>query len=142
MKTILPHPHHAYGTAHRILQSVDHPTQISITETTMQPSRLPYVSDPDVSPGTDPPTRTLIERYGGGETGQRGMDIRVPCPPRARPLCGEVTPSAGPSNLSASSVILHVVHESSPGICHSDAISKVDSNSPCSLQISVCTQSD
>ena len=41
----------------------------------MRPCHLPPASDPAVSAGTDPPTGTLIQRC--GETGTRGMDIRV-----------------------------------------------------------------
>ena len=68
----------------------------------MRPCHLPHASDPAVSDGTDPLTGPLIQRY--GETGMRGMDIRVFCPPRARPPHGHAAPGTGSSGFSASLV--------------------------------------
>ena len=61
-------------------------------------------------------------------------------PPRSRLLCGEVTPSAGSSDLSARLVSLH--HESSPSMYRCDDVFEVDSHAPCLDQIGVCPQSD
>ena len=75
-----------------------------------------------------------------GEPGQRGPDIRVLCPPRARPFHGEATPDADSSDLSASLVSLPVIHESSPGRCRREHV--LDSHAPRPAQIGVYPQSD
>ena len=91
--------------SHQYLPSVEPYSQVSPAEPFRRPNRLSHISDPDVSTGNDPPTGTLIQRC--GETGQRGPDIRVLCPPRARSFYGEATPDADSSDLSARLVNLH-----------------------------------
>ena len=105
----------------------------------MRPYHLPHASDPDVSAGTDPLTGALIQRY--GETGTRGTDIRVLCPPRARPPHGHAAPGTGSSGFSAGLVSLPAIHEPSLNDSNDDADSKVDAHFPCPIQIGVCPQS-
>ena len=105
----------------------------------MRLCHLPYVFDPSVSAGTDPLTGTLIQRC--GETGLRGKDIRVLCPPRARPPHGHAAPGTGSSGYSAILVSLHAIHEPSLDDSIGDADSKVDAHPPCPIQIDVCPQS-
>ena len=111
---------------------------MSSTEPFRRPSRLFHVSDSDVSSGNDPPTGTLIKRC--GETGQRGLDIRVLCPPCTRPFHGEATPDADSSDPSASLVSLPVIHELSPGRCRREDV--LDSQAPRPAQIGLCPQFD
>ena len=108
-------------------------TQVTYTGPKMQSCHLPHVSDPAVSAGTDPPTGTLIQRC--RETGMRGMDIRVLCPPRARPPHGHAAPGMGSSRFSASLVILPALHEPSLDDSNGDADSKVYAHPPCPIQI-------
>ena len=105
----------------------------------MRLCRFPHVSDPAVSAGTDPPTGTLIQRC--GETGNRGPDIRVLCPPRARAPHGHAAPGAGSSGFSVSLVSLPVIHEASLDDSAGDADSKLDAHPPFPLQTGVCPQS-
>ena len=105
----------------------------------MLPYHLPHASDLDVSAGTDPLTGALIQRY--GETGTRGTDIRVLCPPRARPPHGHAAPGTDFSGFSAGLVSLPAIHEPSLNDSNDDADSKVDAHFPCPIQIGVCPQS-
>ena len=61
----------------------------------------------------------------------RGMDIRVLCPPRARPPHGHAAPGMGSSRFSASLVILPALHEPSLDDSNGDADSKVYAHPPC-----------
>ena len=98
-----------------------------------RPRYPPDAPVPDVSPGTDPSTGTLIQRC--GETSRLGSDIRELCPLRARPQSGEATPVADSSDLSASLVSLPVIHESPPDRYRRD-------DAPRPAQIGLSTQSD
>ena len=71
----------------------------------------------------------------------RGTDIRVLCPPRARPPHGHAIPGTGSSGFSASFVSLPAIHEPSLDDSNGDADSKVDAHPPCPVQIGVCPQS-
>ena len=71
----------------------------------------------------------------------RGTDIRVLCPPRARPPQGNAAPGTGSSGFSAGLVSLPAIHEPSLDDSNGDADSKVDAHSPCPIQIGVCPQS-
>ena len=71
----------------------------------------------------------------------RGTDIRVFCPPRARPPHGHVAPGTGSSGFSASLVSLPAIHELSLDDSNGDADSKVDAHPPCPIQMGVCPQS-
>ena len=86
-----------------------------------------------------PLTGTLIHRC--GETGIRGTDIRVLCPPRARPPHGHAAPGTGSSGFSASLVSLPAIHEPSLDDSNGDADSKIEAHPPCPIQIGVCPQS-
>ena len=68
----------------------------------------------------------------------RGMDIRVLCPPRARPPHGHATTGTGSSGFIASLVSLPVIHEPSLDDSNGDADSKVDAHPPYPIQIGVC----
>ena len=71
----------------------------------------------------------------------RGMDIRVLCPPHARPPHGHAAPGTGSSGCSASLVSLPAIHEPLLDDSNGDADSKVDAHPPCPIQIGVCPQS-
>ena len=71
----------------------------------------------------------------------RGTDIRVLCPPRARPPHGHAAPGTGSSGFSASLVSLPAIHEPSLDDSNGDADSKVDAHPPYPIQIGVCPQS-
>ena len=71
----------------------------------------------------------------------RGTDIRVLCPPRARPPQGNAAPGTGSSGFSAGLVSLPAIHEHPLDDSNGDADSKVDAHPPCSIQIGVCPQS-
>ena len=71
----------------------------------------------------------------------RGTNIRVLCPPRARPPHGHVAPGTGASGFSAGLVSLPTIHEPSLDDSNNDADSKVDAHPPCPIQIGVCPQS-
>ena len=114
-------------------------TQITYTGPTLRPCHLPHAPDPTVSAGIDPLTGTLIQRC--GETGTRGTDIRVLCPPRARPPHGHAAPGMGSSGFSAGLVSLPAIHELSLDDSNGDADSKVDAHPPCPIQLGVCPQS-
>ena len=60
----------------------------------------------------------------------RGTDIRVLCPPRARPPHGHAAPGTGSSGFSASLVSLSAVRELSFDDSNGDADSRVDAHSP------------
>ena len=72
----------------------------------------------------------------------RGTDIRVLCLPHARFPHGHAGPGTGSSGFSAGLVSLPAIHEPSLDDNNGDADSKVDAHPPCSIQISVCPQSD
>ena len=124
---------------HGCSNPVNAKTQVTYTGLKMQSCHLLHVSDPAVSAGTDPLTGTLIQRC--RETGMRGMDIRVLCPPRARPPRGHAAPGTGSSRFSASLVSLPALHEPSLDDSNGDADSKVDAHPPCPIQIGVYPQS-
>ena len=105
----------------------------------MRPYHTPHDSEPDVSAGTDPLTRALIQ--GCGETGMRGTDIRMLCPPRARPSRGHAAPGTGTSGFSAGLVSLLAIHNPSLNDSNGNDNSKVDAYPPCTTQIGVCPQS-
>ena len=71
----------------------------------------------------------------------RGTDIRVLCPPRARPRHGHAAPGTGSSGFSAGLVSLPALHEPSLNDSNGDADFKVDAYPPCPTQIGVCPQS-
>ena len=71
----------------------------------------------------------------------RSTDIRVLCPPRARPPHGHAAPGTSSSGFSASLVNLPAIHEPSLDDSNGDADSKVDAHPPCPIQIGVCPQS-
>ena len=71
----------------------------------------------------------------------RGMDIRVLCPPRARPPHGHAAPGTGSFGFSASLVSLPALHEPSLDDSNDDADPKVDAHPPGRIQIGVCPQS-
>ena len=68
----------------------------------------------------------------------RGMDIRMLCPPRARPPHGHAAPGTGSSGFSASLVSLPTIYEPSLDDDNGNADSKVDARPPCPIQIGVC----
>ena len=124
-------PHHGYSP------SVNTNTQVTYTGPTLRPCHLPHASDPVVSARTDPLTGTIIQRC--GETRTRGTDIRVLCPPHARPPHGHAAPGMGSSGFSAGLVSLPAIHELPLDDSNGDADS--DAHPPCPLQIGVCPQS-
>ena len=69
------------------------------------------------------------------------MDIRVLCPPRARPPHGHAAPGTSSSGFIASLVSLPAIDEPSLDDSNGDADSKVDAHPPCPIQIGVCPQS-
>ena len=71
----------------------------------------------------------------------RDTDIRVLCPPRARPLHGHASPGTRSSGFSAGLVSLPAIHEPALDDSNDDADSKVDAHPPCPIQIGVCPQS-
>ena len=71
----------------------------------------------------------------------RGTDIRVLCPPRARPPHGHAAPGTGSSGFSASLVSLPAIYEPSLDDSNGDADSKVDAHPPCPIQLGVSSQS-
>ena len=71
----------------------------------------------------------------------RGTDIRVLCPPRARPPHGHAAPGTGFFGFSASLVSLPAIHEPLLDDSNGDAEFKVDAHPPCPIQIGVCPQS-
>ena len=75
------------------------------------------------------------------KTGTRGSDIRVLCPPRARPSHGHAAPGMGSSGFSAGLVSLPAIHELSLDDSKGAADSKEDAHPPCPIQIGVCPQS-
>ena len=124
-------PHHGYSPR------VNTNTQVTCTGPTLRPCHLPHASNPDVSARTDPLTGTIIQRC--GETRTRGTDIRVLCPPHARPPHGHAGPGMGSSGFSAGLVSLPASHELPLDDSNGDADS--DAHPPCPLQIGVCPQS-
>ena len=124
-------PHHGYSPP------VNTNTQVTYTGLTLRPCHLPHASDPAVSARTDPLTGTIIQRC--GETRTRGTDIRVLCPPHARPPHGHAAPGMGSSGFSAGLVSLPAIHELPLDDSNGDADSDV--HPPCPLQIGVCSQS-
>ena len=105
----------------------------------MRPCHLPHASDPDVSTGTDPLTGALTQRC--REKGMRDTDIRMLCPPRARPPHGHASPGTGSSGFRAGLVSLPAIHEPSLDDSNGEADSKVDAHPPCTIQIGVYPQS-
>ena len=71
----------------------------------------------------------------------RGTDIRVRCPPRARPPHGHAAPGTGSSGFRAGLVSLPAIHEPSIEDSNCDADSKIDAHPPCPIQIGVYPQS-
>ena len=71
----------------------------------------------------------------------RGTDIRMLCPPRARPPHGHASPGTGSSGFRAGLVSLLAIHEPSLDDSNGDADSKVDAHPPCTIQIGVYPQS-
>ena len=71
----------------------------------------------------------------------RGTDIRVLCPPRARPPHGHAGPGTGSSGFSTGLVSLPAIHEPSLADSNGDVDSKVDATPACPIQIGVCPQS-
>ena len=124
-------PHHGYSPP------VNTNTQVTYTGLTLRPCHLHHASDPAVSARTDPLTGTIIQRC--GETRTRGTDIRVLCPPHARPPHGHAAPGIGSSGFSAGLVSLPAIHELPLDDSNGDADSDV--HPPCPLQIGVCSQS-
>ena len=129
--TVYGAPHHGNSPP------VNTNSQLTYTGPTLRPCHLPHASDPAVSARTDPLTGTIIQRC--GETRTRGTDIRVLCPPHARPPHGHAAPGMGSSGFSAGLVSLPVIHELPPHDSNDDANS--DAHPPCPLQIGVCPQS-
>ena len=70
----------------------------------------------------------------------RGMDIRVLCPPRARPPHRHAAPGTDFSGFSASLASLPAIHEPSLDDSNGDADSKVDAHPLCPIH-GVCPQS-
>ena len=122
-------PHHGYSPP------VNTNTQVAYTGPTSRPCHLPHASDPAVSARTDPLTGTIIQRC--GETRTRDTDIRVLCPPHARPPHGHAAPGMGSSGFSADLVSLPAIHELPLHDSNGDA----DAHPPYPLQIGVCPQS-
>ena len=114
-------------------------TQVTYTGHILLPCHLHHASDSAVSARTDPLTGTIIQRCGGTRT--RGTDIRVLCPPHARPTHGHTIPGRGSSGFSAALVSLPAIHELPLDDNTGDADSKVDAHPPCPIQIGVCPQS-
>ena len=71
----------------------------------------------------------------------RGTDIRVLCPPRARPPHGHAFPGTGFSEFRAGLVSLPAIHEPSLDDSNGDTDSRVDAHLPCTIQIGVYPQS-
>ena len=128
-----------YGTTPRTPPPVNTNTQVTYADPTLRPCHLHHASDTAVSVRTDPLTGTIIKRCGGTRT--RGTDIRVLCPPHARPPPGYAAPSVGSSGFSAGLVCLPGIHELPLDDSSGDADSKVDAHPPCPFQIGVCPQS-
>ena len=126
-------PHHGYPPP------VNTNTQVTYTGPTLRPCHVHHASDPAVSARTDPLTGTIIQRCGGTRT--RGTDIRVLCPPHARPTHGHAAPGRGSSGFSAGLVSLPAIHELPLDDSSGDADSKVDAHPPYPIQIGVCPQS-
>ena len=114
-------------------------TQVTYTGPTLRPCHLHHASDPAVSARTDPLTGTIYQRCGGTRT--RGTDIRVLCPPHARPTHGHAAPGRGSSGFSAGLVSLPAIHELPLDDSSGDADLKVDAHPPCPIRIGVCPQS-
>ena len=127
------------GTTPRTPPPVNTNTQVTYTDPTVRPCHLHHASDPAVSARTDPLNETIIKRCGG--TRSRCTDIRVLCPPHARPPPGYAAPGMGSSGFSAGLVSLPGIHELPLDDSSGDADSKVDAHPPCPFQIGVCPQS-
>ena len=126
-------PHHGYPPP------VNTNTQVTYTGPTLRPCHLHHTSDPAVSARTDPLPGTIIQKCGGTRT--RVTDMRVLCPPHARPTHGHAAPGRGSSRFSAGLVSLPAIHELPLDDSSGDADSKVDAHPPCPIRIGVCPQS-
>ena len=112
-------------------------TQGTYTGPTLRSCHLPHASDPAISARTDPLTGTILQRCGLTRT--RGTDIRVLCPPHARPPHGHAAPGMGSSGFSAGLVSLPAIHQLP--LDESNGHADSDAHPPCPLQIGVCPQS-
>ena len=127
-------PHHGYSPP------VNTNTQVTYTGPTLRPCHLHHAFDPAVSARPDPLTGTILQRCGGTRT--RGTDIRVLCPPHARPTHGHAVPGRSFFGFSAGLVSLPAIHELPLDDSSGDADSKVEAHPPCPIQIGVCPQSE
>ena len=126
-------PHHGYSPP------VNTNTQVIYTDPTLRPCHLPHAFDPAVSARPDPLARTILQRCGGT---RKGTNIRVLCPPHARPTHGHAVPGRSFFGFSAGLVSLLAIHELPLDDSSGDADSKVDAHPPCPTQIGVCPQSE
>ena len=100
--------------------------------------RLPHLSAPVASDGTDPPSGTFSQRCGG--TGHGPEDIRALCLPPVRTPHGHAASGVGSSDFSASLVSLPVIQEPPPDASDGVNADTTGTHHPCPVQTGVCPQ--